>query len=105
MVYNALNSLDASIRVQQLEVHGISTHTVGGTATVGFGEVPVPEALEVQIWVENEHLPVAIRLMTEFDKERGQASNAEWACACGESNPNTFDVCWKCGDPAAIQNN
>lgn len=96
MVYNALTSLDASIRVQQLEVHGIPTYTVGGTAAVGFGEVPAPEAFEVQIWVENEQAAEATRLMTEFDKERGQTPAVEWTCACGENNPKTFDVCWKC---------
>ena len=101
LAYNALTAVDASMRVHLLESHGIPTFRVGGTATIGFPEVPAPESLEVQIWVDKQNLDEANRLMEQFDAERDQMPETPWTCACGESNPETFGVCWKCSAPRA----
>ena len=96
MVYNALTQMDASMRVLQLEADGIEVVTKGGTAAVGWPEVPAPESLEVQIWVPNANVARATEIMTAFDNERGQAGGAEWTCECGEVNESNYQICWSC---------
>jgi len=97
IVYTALDEIDASIRTQILEENGIQTLRVGGAAGQTFGETPASEARHIEIWAHNDQLEKATTIMEAFDKERGQTPNGKWTCGCGELNPKTFDVCWKCG--------
>ncbi len=97
IVHTALDDVDASIRAQKLEENGIPTLKLGGTSGVAFGMIPAPEALHIELWVHNDQLETANQLMESFDEARGQSPASQWSCGCGEQNPKTFDVCWKCG--------
>jgi hypothetical protein len=57
------------------------------------GEIPMPDAL-VEILVDGTQLLRAKGLLAAIEDE---AAGPDWRCAaCGEENPASFDVCWKC---------
>ena len=60
-----------------------------------IGDVP-PDLAGPQVWVDDENYARACEVLETFRAERERAGSV--ACSrCGEENPATFDLCWKCG--------
>lgn len=55
-----------------------------------------------ELWVKNpRQFERAARLMARYQHEQSRSDVGEWTCrACDESNPDSFETCWKCGGAA-----
>ena len=97
-IYRAANSTEAHLLKGLLEQHGMPVRMFGEGLAGGLGELPV-DVMQVDIEVPVGYRKFARELIAEY--EGGGTESAAWACGrCGESNPNSFDVCWSCGTSA-----
>jgi hypothetical protein len=94
-LYDALNRIDAFLLRDRLlhaniEAHVFNHHMEGVSGDVPFG-VAGP-----QVWVDDEDHDRARDVLAAFEAERRRTGSV--ACRhCGEENPATFELCWKCG--------
>lgn len=95
-VYVATTRLDAYLLRDLLQHAGIAARVLNEHAAGGLGEIPF-DAAQPQVWVDaDEDLPRARTVAREFAARR--SSTGVWHCRhCGEENPDTFELCWKCG--------
>lgn len=92
-VYRARNLAEATLVQHSLEERGIAARIRGSARTGLGGEIPIPEAMP-EVCVEESSAGAARIVLATLALE---AEGDEWACtACGETNPPTFDTCWKC---------
>ena len=79
---------------------GIAARVFNENAQGGLGEIPFVHAWP-EVWVENEGDEVrALELIHGFEKTSD--GQRQVGCpACGESNPENFEVCWNCGTTLA----
>jgi hypothetical protein len=87
-VLTAASPTDAALIKNMLEERGIPSSLIEAR---GYAGAPYAE-----VWVnrdeDSDRAVEAIRLLRSNAPEPGS-----WTCAsCGETNPGTFDVCWKC---------
>ncbi len=56
-----------------------------------------------QLWVKNpRQFDRAEALFARYREEQSRESGAEWRChGCNETNPDSFETCWNCGEVAA----
>jgi len=95
----AANLPEAHLLVRLLAEAGIAARILNEHAQGGTGELPFTQTWP-EIWLEREtDLVRADEVRRHF--ERG-AEEAPRCCAqCGEQNPGSFELCWKCGAPLA----
>lgn len=63
-----------------------------------LGEIPFTHAFP-EIWIEREaDFERARALVTQHESQRA-AGPARRCQQCGEDNPSTFEICWRCGAP------
>ncbi|MBX3630504.1 MAG: DUF2007 domain-containing protein [Nitrosomonas sp.] len=95
-LYSANNLMEAHIVLDMLEHALIPAQLFNQHAQGGTGDIPFTHAYP-EIWV-----------MRDDDYERGRKivqqyealpqSNQMISCpACGEENPDNFQICWQCG--------
>lgn len=95
-LYQARDTIEANLLKDRLAERHIAARIFGEYTVGAIGELPAIHFPEV--WVEEEDLVPARRVVAEFlapapDKGR-------WRCAeCGELVEGQFDLCWKCGAP------
>jgi hypothetical protein len=102
LLCHALDGAQAAILVAELEGRDIPTRLVGSQGTMAMGGVPVPEAIEVEVWVPADRIELARRILEErrLDSARFATDLSSWTCAaCGESNDGGFELCWNCQTP------
>ena len=82
---------------------GIFATVVGESLHMGAGELPMLGHPSVSpcVWVRQEDLPFARKLVAEYEAEYKLALDHEdeepWDCSgCGEQNEPTFGICWSC---------
>ncbi len=97
-VYRAANATEAHVIRGFLEQYGIEVRLFGEGLSSGLGELPV-DVIEVEIHVPTAKRQLARQLIDDYEVRPsvdGDVSG-EWACqSCGESNPQSFGVCWNC---------
>jgi hypothetical protein len=102
LVYRAQDATEAALLRQALESAGVPATLAGGMASIGFGDLPA-DALRVDVWVpavEVERARVVLRRWMDEARRRTRPEN-DWRCPrCGESNAESFQLCWSCGLPA-----
>jgi hypothetical protein len=92
---SAANLPEAHLLRALLEQAGIAARVFNEHAQGGMGEIPFMHAWP-EIWLEHESDRArAEQVLAEFEHADRRA--ARTCAACGEQNPGTFDICWRCG--------
>jgi hypothetical protein len=88
-VLTAASHPDAALIRNMLEQRGIPSSLIEAR---GYGGAPYTE-----VWVDrDEDSPRAIEVIRKLHAH--DPNKGKWHCAdCAEDNPNTFELCWKCG--------
>ena len=60
------------------------------------GELPIEASLP-QVWVEQDDEAARARALIDEYLTTHTAGAPASCPACGEENPASFDLCWKCG--------
>lgn len=97
-IYSAGNIQDAYLVQGLLNEAGIETRILNEFAQGGVGEIPFTQAYP-EIWLINESdIKKANKLLSHFESRHQQIE--ELICnQCNETNPDTFEACWHCGNP------
>ncbi len=92
-VYFAESLIDGQLVVDLLNLAGIPCLLFNQNAGGGFGELPMTYP---EVWVKRDtDLEKAQQAIEQFENSPLPATDKPCA-TCGEHNPDTFDVCWKC---------
>jgi hypothetical protein len=95
-IFSAGNLQDAYLIQSLLTEAGIETQILNEFAQGGTGEIPFTQAYP-EIWLINKS---DINNAKEIIDSYEQRPNDVGTCVCkkcGEPNPDTFEVCWRCG--------
>jgi hypothetical protein len=92
----AANLPEAYLLLHRLMHAGIEARVLNEHAQGGMGDIPFTHVYP-EIWImEAADAPRARELVREF--ERAPAAQDVTKCrACGELNPQGFEICWNCG--------
>jgi hypothetical protein len=94
-LFSAQARVDAWLLRDRLAHANIDAHVFNEHMQSIVGDVP-PDLAGPQVWVDDENFVRAREVLEAFLAERERAGSV--ACSrCGEENPATFDLCWKCG--------
>jgi hypothetical protein len=94
--YVASNRIDAYLLRDRLQHAGITSHVFNEHTQSIVGDVP-PDVAAPQVWLDNDaDLPEATAVLATYRTERSR-TGTHLCGHCGEVNPATFDLCWKCG--------
>ena len=92
-VYTAESLIDGQLVADLLAHAGVPCLLFNQNAVGGFGDLPVTYP---EVWVKRDHdAEKAVREIEHFESSPPPPTNRSCA-TCGENNPATFDVCWRC---------
>lgn len=95
-LYSGANLQDAYLVLHLLERAGIEARVFNQHAQGGMGELPFTHVYP-EVWVVDPRDETSARQIVA-DYERLPAATGTFACpACGEPNPQSFELCWRCG--------
>ena len=95
-IYEAENTFDAQLISDYLQARGIKVMVSGMYLQGAMGELPVDARPAIHIYDERDKT-LALKIIREILPEA--SDQGEWRCPkCGEVQPNSFDVCWACGE-------
>ena len=96
LVYTAESLIDAQLVRDLLSHAGVPNLLFNANAVGGFGDLPVTYP---EVWVRRDRdAAKARRAIHEFENRPPPAD--ERVCArCAETNPATFEICWRCHAP------
>lgn len=93
LVYTAQSLIDGQLVVDLLAQAGVPSLMLHQNAQGGLGDLPVTHP---EVWVKrNFDAGKARRAIIEFENRPLPASDKP-CDTCGEANPATFDICWRC---------
>ena len=94
-IYSAATLPDAYLVVGLLGQAGIAAKVFNENAQGGVGEIPFTHAWP-EVWLEDEcDIARALEVIRLLERK---GTDRQIACpACGESNPENFEICWSCG--------
>lgn len=95
-IFSAGNLQDAYLLQSLLIEAGIEIKILNEFAQGGTGEIPFTQAYP-EIWLINDcDINKAKEIITAFEQRPNDIGNC--VCKkCGEPNPDTFEICWRCG--------
>lgn len=94
-VYSHPNSMMVGSMAGLLEQSGIESELRNDILGGASGEI-APGETWVELWVKDASQ--ADRAIQIIQESMQQAEGEDWQCTrCDESNPASFDTCWKCG--------
>ena len=94
-VYSHPNSMMVGSMAGLLEQSGIESEMRNDILGGASGEI-APGETWVELWVKDASQ--ADRAIQIIQESMQQAEGEDWQCTrCDESNPASFDTCWKCG--------
>ncbi len=95
-VFSAGNILDAYLVQSLLTEAGIETQILNEFAQGGTGEIPFTQAYP-EIWLIKERDADRAKNIIDQFEQRPHEVGTSVCKNCGEPNPDTFEVCWRCG--------
>jgi len=95
-IFTALHRVEAYLLVDRLAHAGIKAHVFNEHMASIVGDVPV-DVSAPQVWLDDDaDRALAADVLRAYQEERNRSGTI--ACVkCGEDNPATFELCWKCG--------
>ena len=92
-VYTAETLIDGQLMMDLLKLAGVPCLLFNQNAVGGLGDLPVTYP---EVWVKRDlDLEKARRTIADFENSPPPATDKTCA-TCGEHNPATFEVCWRC---------
>ena len=99
-IFSAGNILDAYLIQSLLTEAGIETQILNEFAQGGTGEIPFTQAYP-EIWITNEgdapNIVENAKIIISQFEQRPHDIGTSVCKNCDEPNPDTFEVCWRCG--------
>ena len=98
-IYSSLNLFMVENAHNLLELQGIKAEVRNSNLSGASGELP-PLQCEPELWLMNDaDLERALQILAESGYGKDQpVVGPDWTCGhCRDVNPDSFDVCWKCG--------
>ena len=94
-IYSAASLPEAHLLLHRLQAEGITAKVFNENAQGAVGELPFTHTYP-EVWIERaEDEDRALSVIRQFEKR--SVSKPGWHCqTCGEHNPATFEVCWRC---------
>lgn len=97
-VYVAANLQEAYLILHRIQHAGIGARVLNEHAASGLGDLPFTH-IHPEVWVEDPRdAPQARALVREYEAIEAQPHDVRCA-QCGEDNPHTFELCWRCAAP------
>ncbi len=97
-IYSAASLPEAHLLLHKLREHNIAARVFNENAQGGVGELPFTHAYP-EVWIEHaEDEDRALSVIRDFDTSPSEGPSVVCS-SCGERNPPTFEICWKCGSP------
>jgi len=97
-VYSARDEADAEMVKNALTDAGIQSVVQGGALGAVLGAIPVTEETLPSVWVRDEDLVAAGKVLDEF-RHPPKPTGQPWKCPeCGEMIDPQFTACWNCGE-------
>ncbi|MGQ0620520.1 MAG: putative signal transducing protein [Panacagrimonas sp.] len=96
--YLAADPLEAEIVRGLLAAERIETDVRGSMLWAGRGELAADPYPRIVLRDPRDEAR-AREILREY--QTYNAAQTTWACACGESVPGNFAVCWACGEASA----
>ncbi len=95
-IFIAATRVEAYLLRDRLLHANITSHVFNEHMQSVVGDVP-PDVALPQVWLdEDADLARAQEVLRQYREERERTG--ERLCPhCGEGNPATFDLCWRCG--------
>ncbi|MHB8743486.1 MAG: putative signal transducing protein [Sulfuricaulis sp.] len=92
----AANLPEAHLLLHRLAHAGIEARVFNEHAQGGLGEIPFTHAYP-EIWImEPADEAPARKIIAEYERTPATPDTARCQ-ACGEMNPQGFEICWHCG--------
>src|SRR4051812_8068151 len=96
-VYSARDEIDAEMVKNALTDAEIESVVQSGGLSGILGEIPVNEGSLPSVWVRDEDVDHAARVLKEF-QHPPKPAGVPWKCPkCGEMIDPQFTACWNCG--------
>ena len=95
-IFSAGNLQDAYLLQSLLIEAGIETKILNEFAQGGSGEIPFTQAYP-EIWLINAGDTERAKLIITQFESRPHEVGTNVCKNCDEPNPDTFEVCWRCG--------
>ncbi len=94
-IYSAASLPEAYLLLHSLQAENIAATVFNENAQGGVGELPFTHAYP-EVWIEHaEDEKKARKLVQKFESQT-KADVGKTCSECGEINPSTFEVCWRC---------
>ncbi len=105
-IYSAADLPEAHLISHLLARAGIAHHIFNENLQGGVGELPFTH-IWPDIWVvDDADAEQAGALIREYEHSASQGGGEPRCCpACGEENPPTFEICWRCGTSLTVAGN
>lgn len=94
-IYSAGNITDAYLLQSLMAEAGIDTQILNEYAQGGIGELSFTQAYP-ELWLINESDMKPARLIINNFEQRDHPVGSVRCPNCGEKNPDSFEVCWRC---------
>lgn len=95
-LYAAADLQEAYLILHRLEHAGIGARIFNEHAQGALGEIPFTHAYP-EIWVIDHAELAWARAVVEAYRDTPRATGTRICTACGESSPDGFELCWRCG--------
>ena len=94
-IYSAGNITDAYLLQSLLAEAGIETQILNEYAQGGVGELSFTQAYP-ELWLVNATDTAQARDIIDKFEQRSDPVDSHPCPNCGESNPDSFEICWRC---------
>ena len=94
-IYSAGNITDAYLLQSLLAEADIETRILNEYAQGGIGELSFTHAYP-ELWLINADDAARARDIIEKFEHRGESIGSSLCPNCGENNPDSFEICWRC---------
>ena len=92
-IYTAESLVDGQLVVDMLLEAGVPAQLFNQNALGGLGELPVTPP---EVWIRRDPDEEKAKDLVRGLLDQPWSDNSVDCETCGESNPDTFELCWQC---------
>jgi hypothetical protein len=96
LFFRAQDRIQAYVIRDILSHHGIKAHVFNEHMSSIVGDVP-PDVALPQVWLDDDADQARAVAVLRDHNAASRREGVLFCRGCGEENPATFELCWKCG--------